>query len=56
VGAWLMTLAQILVALGRRDEAEDTYRALLEQNSDNLEYYRGFLRTKDLDISELVDL
>jgi peptide alpha-N-acetyltransferase len=38
--------------LGRREEAEDAYRALLEQNPDNLEYYRGFLRTKGLDISE----
>jgi peptide alpha-N-acetyltransferase len=41
------------MALGRKEEAEDAYRALLEQNPDNLEYYRGFLRTKSLDISEV---
>ncbi|KAK4688996.1 N-alpha-acetyltransferase 15/16, NatA auxiliary subunit, partial [Tremellales sp. Uapishka_1] len=45
--------AQILITLGRREEAEDTYRALLEQNPDNLEFYRGFLRTKDLDIGKV---
>lgn len=42
----------MLASLGRQSEAEDTYRALLEQNSDNLEYYRGFLITKGCDISE----
>ena len=41
----------MLMSLGKNNEAEDAYRALLEQNSDNLEYYRGFLRTKGYDIS-----
>lgn len=41
----------MLASLGRQSEAEDTYRTLLEQNSDNLAYYRGFLRTKGFDIS-----
>ena len=45
-------IGEMLAALGRRNEAEDTYRALLEQNPDNLEYYRGFLRTKGFDIRE----
>jgi hypothetical protein len=38
--------------MGRMQDAEDTWRALLEQNPDNLEYYRGFLRTKGYDISK----
>jgi tetratricopeptide (TPR) repeat protein len=50
--AMLTRTAELLFTLGRREEAEDAYRALLEQNPDNLEYYRGFLRTKGLDISE----
>ncbi|GFZ49424.1 hypothetical protein JCM24511_07544 [Saitozyma sp. JCM 24511] len=47
--------AELLFTLGRREEAEDAYRALLEQNPDNLEYYRGFLRTKGLDITVPLD-
>lgn len=48
--------AQILLELGRHQEAEDAYRQLIEQNSDNLAYYAGFLRTKGLDIGTSVDL
>ena len=48
-----MIAAEILFKLDRTHEAEDTYRALLEQNPDNLDYYRGFLRVKGLDISAL---
>ena len=44
-------VAEMLVALGRQSEAEDVYRAALEQNSENLEYYRGFLRTRGFEIS-----
>lgn len=47
--------AQILLELGRKDEAEDAYRVLLEQNADNLEYYRAFLRNRGLDISQKLD-
>ncbi|WVQ81930.1 hypothetical protein IAT38_004057 [Cryptococcus sp. DSM 104549] len=47
--------AQILTSLGRQEEALDTYRELLEQNSDNLEYYRGFLKTKGIDVSAPLD-
>jgi hypothetical protein len=36
-------------------EAEETYRLLLDQNPDNLEYYRGLLRTQELDISQDLD-
>lgn len=47
--------AQLLVELGRKQEAEDAYRILLEQNSDNLKYYRGFLRTLGYDITKSLD-
>ena len=47
-------LGEILAKLGRTQDAEDIYRALLEQNSDNLEYYRGFLRIKGYDICKLL--
>lgn len=49
--AQFLNIAEMLASLGRQSEAEDTYRTLLEQNSDNLAYYRGFLRTKGFDIS-----
>ena len=51
-----MLIAELLEKLGKQQDAEDTYRALLEQNPDNLAYYRGFLRTKGVDISEQPNL
>ncbi|WWC71667.1 uncharacterized protein I206_105625 [Kwoniella pini CBS 10737] len=48
--------AQMLSNLGRQDDALQTYQELLEQNSDNLEYYKGYLRNKGIDLSaELTD-
>lgn len=47
--------AQLLVELGRKQEAEDAYRVLLEQNSDNISYYGGFLRTLGYDIAQALD-
>lgn len=47
--------AQILLELGPKDEAEAAYRALLEQNADNLEYYRALLRNRGQDISKALD-
>ncbi|WRT68302.1 uncharacterized protein IL334_005278 [Kwoniella shivajii] len=41
----------MLTNLGRQDEALQTYQELLEQNSDNLEYYKGYLRNKGIDLS-----
>lgn len=43
----------MLMKLGRIDDAEEAYRELIKQNPDNLEYYRGCLRTKNLDICKL---
>ena len=40
--------------LDRIPEAEGVWRSLLEQNPDNHEYYRGFLRLKGHDISTTV--
>lgn len=45
----------MLKALGRMTEAEETYRTLLQQNPDNLEYYRGYLQTKELDVTKELD-
>lgn len=45
----------MLEELGRKEEAEDACRALLEQNPDNLEYYRQFLRNRGLDITGELD-
>ncbi|KIR78233.1 peptide alpha-N-acetyltransferase [Cryptococcus gattii EJB2] len=42
--------ADILIALGRTDEALQTYQDLLKQNPDNLAYYRGYFKTKGIDI------
>jgi hypothetical protein len=42
--------AEILRNLGRKDEAEDAYRALLERNSDNQQFYIDFLLNRGLDI------
>jgi peptide alpha-N-acetyltransferase len=47
--------AKCLLELGRKDEAEEVYSSLLEQNADNLEFYRLFLRNRGLDISQDLD-
>jgi len=47
--------AKCLLELGRKEEAEEVYLALLEQNADNLEYYRQVLRNRGLDISKELD-
>lgn len=44
--------ADILTALGLTDEALQTYQDLLQQNPDNLVYYRGYFKTKGIDIGE----
>lgn len=36
--------------LGRKDEAEDAYRSLLERNADNLAFYSGFLLNRGVDL------
>lgn len=45
----------MLKALGRMTESQEVYSTLLRQNPDNLEYYRGYLRTQELDIDEELD-
>ncbi|KIR99663.1 peptide alpha-N-acetyltransferase [Cryptococcus deuterogattii 2001/935-1] len=47
--------ADILTALGRTDEALQTYQDLLKQNPDNLAYYRGYFKTKGIDIAGPLD-
>ncbi|KAE8542640.1 hypothetical protein D1P53_001421 [Cryptococcus gattii VGV] len=47
--------ADILTALGRTDEALQTYQDLLKQNPDNLAYYRGYFKTKGIVIAGPLD-
>ncbi|KAK8854865.1 hypothetical protein IAR55_003604 [Kwoniella newhampshirensis] len=47
--------ARILTSLGRQSEALETYRELLDQNADNLEYYRGYLRADGIDLAAPFD-
>ncbi|WWD18986.1 hypothetical protein CI109_103443 [Kwoniella shandongensis] len=47
--------AQILTSLGRQSEALETYRELLDQNADNLEYYRGYLKSDGIDLTVSLD-
>ncbi|WWD02421.1 hypothetical protein V865_000460 [Kwoniella europaea PYCC6329] len=55
-GECTLLKAQMLANLGRQEDALQTYQELLEQNSDNLEYYKGYLRTKGIDLNvELTD-
>lgn len=49
-GEALTLRADLLSELGRKEEAEDCYRALLEQNPDSLANYRGFLSNKGLSL------
>lgn len=44
--------AELLLKLDRINDAQDAYRELLKQNPDNLEYYRGLLRTEGVDIKK----
>lgn len=46
--------AKALSKLGRKEEAEDCYRTLLEKNPDSHEVYRAFLTNKGLDLGEYV--
>lgn len=47
--------AKILGKLGRFVEAEDTFKALLEQNPDCRAYYSGYLKSKGLDLASALD-
>lgn len=45
----------MFVELGEKDAAEAAYGKLLDQNADNLGYYRGLLKNRGLDITESLD-
>ncbi|EIW67336.1 hypothetical protein M231_02521 [Tremella mesenterica] len=47
--------AEMLLRLGKKEEAEESWRVLLEQNSDSHDNYKGFLRTRGLSISPTLD-
>lgn len=43
-------LARLLAKLDQHDDAEQTWQALIEQNPDSYEYYRGFFQNRGLDL------
>ncbi|KAI0037136.1 NMDA receptor-regulated protein 1-domain-containing protein [Vararia minispora EC-137] len=45
--------ARLLSATGPPDVAEASWRTLLKQNADNVDYYRGLLRVRCLDLGKL---
>jgi N-alpha-acetyltransferase 15/16, NatA auxiliary subunit len=51
-------LARLLSKLGQADDAEHTWRALIDQNPDHYGYYKGFFSNHgiDLGLSALLSL
>ncbi|KDQ60157.1 hypothetical protein JAAARDRAFT_174177 [Jaapia argillacea MUCL 33604] len=47
--------ARLLSQLGQKDEAEHAWRALIEQNPDCYDYYRGFLGNQDIDLDSITN-
>ena len=43
-------LARLLSKLNPNDDAEQAWQALIEQNPDNYDYYRGFLYNRGVDL------
>ncbi|KAG8970736.1 hypothetical protein FRC03_004118 [Tulasnella sp. 419] len=51
--AIMTTRAHLLSKLGRTDEAEEGWKALIEHNSECYDYYRGYLSNKNIDLDHL---
>ncbi|EPQ53593.1 N-terminal acetyltransferase A, auxiliary subunit [Gloeophyllum trabeum ATCC 11539] len=47
--------ARLLSKLGQTDEAEHAWRALIEQNPDCIEYYKGYLSNRGISFDSLTD-
>ncbi|TFY68467.1 hypothetical protein EVG20_g3546 [Dentipellis fragilis] len=47
--------ARLISKLGMTDEAEQAWRTLIQHNPDGLDYYRGLLRCKGIDLEALTD-
>ncbi|KAA1473007.1 N-terminal acetyltransferase A, auxiliary subunit [Dentipellis sp. KUC8613] len=47
--------ARLISKLGMADEAEQAWRTLIQHNPDGLDYYRGLLRCKGIDLEALTD-
>ncbi|THH29718.1 hypothetical protein EUX98_g4478 [Antrodiella citrinella] len=45
--------ARLLSKLGDHDEAENTWQALIEQNPDSYEYYKGFFSNRGIDLENV---
>ena len=48
-----LPIARLLSKLSRFDDATHTWRALIDQNPDSHEYYRGYLGVKGIDLDAL---
>ncbi|KAI0341366.1 N-terminal acetyltransferase A, auxiliary subunit [Trametopsis cervina] len=47
--------ARLLSKLGQHDDAEHTWQALLEQNPDSYEYYKGYMSNRGFELSAVTD-
>ncbi|PSR74379.1 hypothetical protein PHLCEN_2v9887 [Hermanssonia centrifuga] len=47
--------ARLLSKLGSTDDAEHTWQALLEQNADSYDYYKGFFTNRGIDLNHITD-
>ncbi|TCD68847.1 hypothetical protein EIP91_009561 [Steccherinum ochraceum] len=45
--------ARLLTKLGEHDEAEQTWHALIEQNPDSYEYFRGYFSNRSIDLDNI---
>ncbi|KAH8102267.1 NMDA receptor-regulated protein 1a [Cristinia sonorae] len=47
--------ARLLSKQGEHDNAEQTWQALIEQNPDSYEYYRGYFSNRGIDLDNITD-
>jgi hypothetical protein len=45
--------ARLLDKLGRPDDAAEAWKALIQRNSDNQLYYKGYLASRGIDLGRL---
>lgn len=54
-GVSLRILARLLSKLGQHDDAEHTWQALIEQNPDAYDYYRGWFSNRGINLGMFED-
>ncbi|KAI8325972.1 N-terminal acetyltransferase A, auxiliary subunit [Martensiomyces pterosporus] len=52
VAAWKVQKANLLLKVGRKEQAAAAYQDLIERNPDNKEYVRGYLACNGLDLAQ----